>query len=213
MSAVPYDQFLPEVMPYVRDCPEFVAINAIRNACMEFCEKSTFVREQLPEIEVLQNQACYDLETITGTSVVMIMSATIGYRHLKPVALEELDSLIQGDWRTRTGPLTHITQEHYESVRLVMVPDQDYDDTLKITAATRPLRNSTKVARVVYERYAEIIGFGARARLHDTPGQPYNDETAAKKFRMWFESGYGEAKIAANRGRGRSALVVRPPTI
>ena len=213
MSTVPYDAFLPEVLPYLRDVPEFAALNAIRSACIEFCERTTYVREVLPDIDVMAGTAIYDLEPIVGTGIVMILSAVMGYKKLEPRSLEELDKLIYGDWRSRQGPVQYITQDHYGQVRLVMIPDQNYDDPLRITAATRPLRNSLKVAKVVYEHYAEVIGFGARARLHDTPGQPYSDEMAAIKFRKWFESGYGNATIEATRGRGRAALIVRPPSI
>lgn len=213
MSFVPYDQFLPEVLPYVRDCPEFVAINAIRNAAIEFCEKSLIIREQLPPIEVIVGQADYDLEVIAGTTCAMIMSAMIGTKTLQHRSIEELDELFKGGWRERPGPIDYITQDHYENVRLVQTPEIAPPDPLRITIASRPTRASTKCNKLLYERYAEIIGMGARARLLDTPGQPYSDPESALRFRKWFESGFGEAKITANRGRGRAVLVVRPPSI
>ena len=47
MTAVSYEVFLPEVMPYVHDVPEIVAVQAIRNACIEFCEKTHYLQEKL----------------------------------------------------------------------------------------------------------------------------------------------------------------------
>lgn len=211
MSYVKYDEFLPEVLPYVRDVPEFVAIRAIRQACIEFCERTTFVREYLPDVTVVKGQPVYDLETIAGTSVVMVIQANIGTHQVKPNDAETLAQIFGGDWRTLSGPVDYILQESYTQVRLVMTPDTEYYDPLKLYVATRPLRKSSGCAGILYERYAEVIGFGARARLHDTPGQPYSDENAAKKFRMWFESGYGQATIAANRGHGRGPTMARPP--
>lgn len=213
MSSVTYDTFFAEVLPYVRDCSEVAALNAIRSACIEFCEKSLVWREVLPDITTIADQAEYDLDLDVQAGLAMIITAQLGSKVLLPKSTEELDQLIGADWRTRQGPVSFITHDDFETVRLVMVPDQVYDDPVAITAALRPLRTSTKVDKKIYERYAEVIGFGARARLHDTPGQPYSDETAAKKFRMWFETGYGEAKIAANRGLTRTPLFVRPPSI
>ena len=43
MTAVSYEVFLPEVMPYVHDVPEIVAVQAIRNACIEFCEETQYL--------------------------------------------------------------------------------------------------------------------------------------------------------------------------
>lgn len=211
---VTYDTFFPEVLPYVRDCPEFVALNAIRNACMEFCDKTLLWRELLDDITIVPNQAEYDLDIVTtGAGLASVITAQIGKTVLIPSATEQLNALFGGDWRTLGGPVNYIMHDDHETIRLVMVPSTTYNDPLSIMCALRPLKSSIKVGKVIYERYAEVIGFGARARLHDTPGQPYYDETAAKKFRTWFESGYGEAKIAANRALGRTNLVVRPPRI
>lgn len=213
MSSVTFDAFLPEVLPYVRDCAEVVAINAIRNACMEFCEHSQLWREELPAVTIDAGEALYQLEVPSGTGLVSIISARIGRSILVPKSVDELDALLGADWRDREGPVNYITHDDYDTVRLVMVPSTVYTDDLKMTVALKPMRSATKIDKVVYERYAEIIGFGARARLHDTPNQQYSDEKAAKKFRMWFETGYGEAKIAANKGLSRAVLVVRPPTV
>lgn len=210
---VPYEDFLVEVLPYVRDVPEFVAVNAIRNACIEFCENSLYWREVLPDIEIVSGQAEYDVDTQLGASIAMIVTARIGRHHLKPEATESLDEKLGADWRTREGATNFITQDNASTVRLACVPGSTYEDPLTITAALRPDRGSAKVGRAVFERYAEVIGHGARARLHNTSGQPYSDPQEALKFRRWFETGYGEAKIAINRGLGRTNLVVRPPRI
>lgn len=213
MQTIEYSSFLPEVLPYVRDCPEFVAINAIRNACIEFCENSLYWREVLPAIVLEEGEALYDLDLPVGTGVAKIISAGLGYKNLTARVEEELREILGEGWRTRPGPVQYYLQDEIEQIRVVMVPDQTYEDDLIVTAALRPTRASTKVGKIVYERFAEVIGFGARARLHDTPGQPYFNETAAKKFRAWFETGYGEAKIDVNRGLSRANLVVRPPRI
>jgi hypothetical protein len=214
MSTVTFDQFFPEVLPYVRDCPEFVAINAIRNACIEFCDKSLYWREVLNPITLVVGQSTYPLDPVSnGATVAQIVSASIGISSLMSGNEEKLSQTIGADWRSRIGPVAYFVQDDLDNVVLAQVPDGSQSDPLIITAAIRPERTATKVDKELFDRYAEIIGFGARARLHDTPGQPYSDDTAAKKFRMWFESGYGEAKIAANRARGRGPLMVRPPRI
>ena len=47
MSEISYEVFLPEVMPFVRDVPEIVAVQAIRNAVIEFCEETHYMQENL----------------------------------------------------------------------------------------------------------------------------------------------------------------------
>ncbi len=207
---VSYDTFLPEVLPYVRDCPEFVAINAIRSACMEFCEQTTFWRLVLDPITLVEGQAEYDFDVDIGTRVTNIIEAHYGDMPIEVKSTEELGALFNTNWREKTGGVQYLTQEEPDTVRVVCIPGAaDVDTSLYITVALAPLRSSTRVAKDLYERYAEVIGFGARARLHDTPGQPYFDENAARRYRLWFESGYGKAKIAINQGHGRGPLSVR----
>ena len=62
MTAVSYEVFLPEVMPYVHDVPEIVAVQAIRNACIEFCEETHYLQENLDPITGQENVGEYYLD-------------------------------------------------------------------------------------------------------------------------------------------------------
>lgn len=213
---VEYSAFLTDVLPYVRDCPEFVAINAIRNTCIEFCEKSTWWRQTFDPITLVVEQGEYDLDVEVGTGVAVILAAHLGQRPLQFQTPEYLTSVLGADWRTRPGPTQFITQDgDFTTVRLANPPTVISPEEAELTlhVALRPLKSSTRVPKELYERWSEVIGFGARARLHDTPGQPYANAEAAREYRKWFQSGIGEAKIQANRGRGRAVLTVRPPRI
>lgn len=210
MAWAQFEAFLPEVLPYVRECPEIAAINAIRNTCIEFCEQSQFLRYQHDPITIAIGQAEYDLEVPAGYGVCAIIACNLGYRPLVPKAEEELVRIAGPSWRTEPGSLSYIVQDTYDTVRVVAVPDQLQDDPLTLTLAIRPLRSAVKIDAVILERWSEVIGYGTRARLHDTPGQPYSDMEAAKRFRKWFQSGYGRAKIEANRGLGRGPIVALP---
>jgi hypothetical protein len=211
---VDYSAFLTDVLPYVRDCPEFVAVNAIRNACIEFCEKSTWWRQSLTEITLVAGQGEYDLDVCAGASIATIISAHLGRQPLMFGTEEKMVETIGPDWRTREGPVHYVVHDgDFNTIRLAHVPDSVPEDTLKLHVALRPIKSSVRVPAELYERWSEVIGFGARARLHDTPGQPYTNTEAAREYRKWFMSGFGDAKIQANRGRSRAPLMVRPPRI
>ena len=209
---VDYSAFLPDVVPYVRDVPEFVAVNAIRNACIEFCEKSTWWRETLDEVTLVADQSEYDLDVCSGAGIATIISAHLGKQPLQFGTEEKMIEVIGPDWRTRTGPVRYVIHDgDFDTIRVAHVPTIAPEDTLLLHVALRPIKSSVRVPKELYERWSEIIGFGARARLHDTPGQPYSNPDAAREYRKWFESGYGNATIQANRGRSRASLMVRPP--
>lgn len=210
---VSYESFLPEVLPYVRDVSDAAALHAIKNACIEFCQQSQWLRDEPDGITIVPGTAEYALDFPLGYTVAGIVRAGIGLYALKPGAPELMTQLYGDNWKTRSGPVGYYMQDESGYIRLVMVPNTTYEDTLDVILALRPTRASTTIDAEVYERWSETIGFGARARLYDTPGQPYHDEKQAVKFRAWFETKIGEAKIEAQRGRVRGPLYVRPPRL
>lgn len=211
MSTTTYESFFPEVLPYVHDVPEFVALNAIRNACIEFCEKSDYLVTTLDPIPLIANISTYDLDLPTGTQLARIISAWVGNLPITFKSAEDLQRIYPLDWRQMGGRPQYLTQENPNEIIVVPFCDYSLPDGIKMIVAVKPTRSSTTIDSLVYERWAEHIGFGARARLYDTPNQPYHDPQQAMKFRTWFESAIGEAKMERNRGLTRNTTRVRPP--
>ena len=42
MATTAFTAWLPEVLPNVPTCPDVLAVNAIRNACIEFCSETNW---------------------------------------------------------------------------------------------------------------------------------------------------------------------------
>ena len=212
-SYVSITKFLPEVLPYVRDCPEIAAINAIRNAAIEFCAESLIWRYEADGISLEDGVAEYAIGYPLQSEVVTIVAANLGTKPLMPRNEEELAQILGADWRTKEGPVQYVMHDDPNLVRVAWVPDQNYTDQLKLIVALQPSRTATTLPKFLLDRWVEEIAMGAKARLHDTPAQPYYDLDAALRFRVWFKSAYGKAKIVANRGHGRTTLRVRPPSV
>lgn len=211
MTYVSYDDFLPEVLPYVHDCPQPVAINAIRNACIEFCDQSQYLLYEHDPITYTANVGSYEFDPPTDTSVARVDSAWTQDFPLHPKSQDELKTMFGFAWRELVGDPRFYTQLSPDEIILVPIPAVYQAEALKMIVAIKPLRTSSAVDPSVFENWAEVIAYGARARLYDTPGQPYSDAQQAIKFRSWFESGIGNAKIERNRGLTRTGTVLRPP--
>lgn len=211
MTYVSYDEFLPEVLPYVHDCPTPVALNAIRNACIEFCEKSQWLVHEHDPIPYTANTGNYEFDPPTDTSVVRVFNAWSSDAPLTPKSQDELTAMYGFAWREVTGSPIFYTQISPEEIVLVPKPQTVVSQALKMIVVIKPLRSSSAVDPNLYETHAESIAFGARARLYDTPGQPYSDPAQAVKFRGWFESAIGAAKIDRNKGLTRAENIARPP--
>lgn len=213
MTSVTYDSFFPEVLPYVHDCPEIVAINAIRNTCIEFCDKSHYYIFEHDPIVGLAGVSSYDLDLPTGTTAARILDAWYDNNTLEPKSEDDLKRIFPLNWRTMEGQPSFYMSYVPDTVIISPTPSITETGALTLLVAIKPTRASTTIDSTIYERWAEQIGFGARARLYDTPNQPYADPAQAVKFRGWFESAIGEAKIERNRGLTRTTLRVRPPRL
>lgn len=212
-STVSYEVFFPEVLPYVHDVPEFVAINAIRNACIEFCDKSLYIQYTLDPITIEANVSEYSLDLPKDTVSARVVAGWVGNLPLTFKSEEDLQRIYPLDWRAMGGRPQYLTQKVPWEVIIAPYSDYQMVDGMKLIIALKPSRDSTTVDRVIFERWVEAIGFGARARLYDTPNQPYYDPTSAAKYRTYFESAIGEAKTERNRGLTRNVTRVRPPRL
>ena len=208
-----YEDFLTEVMPYVRDCPEFVAVNALRNAMIEFCDKSMLWQYEVDPIDTVAGTTEYTLALPNGTGLARIMDLFYNGHRLLPKSETELAKLYVDDWRSQEGEPSYYTQRWPNVVILCPAPSTSIQNGLDLLVALRPTRASIAVDDFLFERWAEEIAFGARARLMAISGQPYTDQVQASYYRAKFDAVIGKAKIELNRGLTRATQYVRPPDL
>ena len=210
--AVPYTDFLPEVLPFCPDVSEPQALNAIRNACIEFCERTSMWRSSI-QIPVAVGNNFYplhvDLESVSAT----ILSIYYGEQLLQSTSEESLNnSSANGDWRILEGSPTMFTSDpDTQAFTLSRVPqDVDAGKIMRVRYALRPTRDSEEVGLdYIYSRWAEVIGHGALSRLYMTMGQPYYNPQAAVSYGNMFATGVGKARAEVNNGNGRGQLMVQ----
>lgn len=210
MTAVSYEVFLPEVMPYVHDVPEIVAVQAIRNACIQFCEETHYLQESLDPMTGQENVGDYDLEANDSNyKVVEIMQAWYGDQLLIPKAQEELNQIYRtSNWEDLKGNPYYYFRPRASVMRLVTKPIITEQNKLKVKAAIAPKRSSTTVDEELFERFLEYIAHGARARLYNTPNQPYYDPKTAMEYTKRFNDEMAEVRTRVYKGLTRAAARV-----
>jgi hypothetical protein len=210
MTAVSYEVFLPEVMPYVHDVPEIVAVQAIRNACIEFCTETHYLQENLDPITGQENVGDYDLDANDSNyKVVEIMQAYYGDQLLIPKAQEELNQIYRtSNWEDLKGNPYYYFRPRVSVIRLVTKPVITEGNKLKIKAAIAPSRASTTVDAELFEVFLEHIAHGARARLYNTPNQPYYDPKTAMEYTKRFNDEMAEVRTRVYKGLTRAAARV-----
>lgn len=207
MTAVSYEVFLPEVMPYVQDVPEAVAVQAIRNACIEFCSETHYLQESLDPITGVLNVGEYDLDaTDSNYKVIEIMQAYYGDQLLIPKAQEELNQIYRtSNWDDLKGNPYYYFRPRSGVIRLVTKPIITEANKLKVKAAIAPSRASTTVDSEMFEVFLESIAHGARARLYNTPNQPYYDPKTAMEYTKRFNDEMAEARTRVYKGLTRAS--------
>jgi hypothetical protein len=210
MTAVSYEVFLPEVMPYVQDVPELVAVQAIRNACIQFCEETHYLQENLDAITGIEGIGDYDLDANDSNyKVVEIMQAYYGDQLLIPKAQEELNQIYRtSNWEDLKGNPYYYYRPRAGVMRLVTKPIITEASKLKVKAAIAPKRASTTVDDELFERFLEYIAHGARARLYNTPNQPYYDPRTAMEYTKRFNDEMAEVRTRVYKGLTRAAAKI-----
>lgn len=212
MATVPYDNFLAEVLPDCPGAPDEAAINAIRNAAIEFCDESLWYQYTPGAVVGVPGVATYALSTPAGTLLQRVTMAWYEGTVLFAKSADQLNALSGTEWRTLQGTPQYYTQSDDATV-IVLVPFPLIASTIGLTSlvALRPSRVSTTIDSDVYEKWAEVIAFGAKARLQGAAGQSYTNVAASERNAMKFRLGIAKARMERNRGLVRGDLVMRPP--
>ena len=209
MSTVGYDAFLPEVMQYCPDVPELLATNAIKQSCIEFCERTRYLQTDLDPQSLYSGIASYELDAPTGMKFVDVTEAWYEDTLLIPKSTEELTRIYRyADWRSLSGSPQYITRIIPTELVVVPMPSATSKNSLKVRAALAPTRDSVKVDSSIYEEFLEYIAYGARARLYGTPKQPYYDKSAAMEYEKRFRTAISEVRTRVNKGLSRAAVRV-----
>ena len=208
MASVAFEAFLPEVMLEAPSVPQPVAINAIRNACYDFCWKSQLWNAPLEAVTFEANAREIELEPIQDSQIVAVMSVSHdNKRNIDPASFDAL-SKTAPDWATRTG----IPEVYYQpsTDKLVLYPIPDTGGTLNIVAAFAPTRQATTIEGFVYHQHLETIKYGALWKLKTMFGQTWSDAQGALYYEQRFWQGVGAATVMKNRGNSRALLQVSP---
>jgi hypothetical protein len=210
MTTVSYTAWYDEVIPDVPGCLPAMATNAIRNAAIEFFDKSNAYIYNHAAISAVADTPTYAYVPPTGTVVVKPLQVFYDGREIFPKTADELKSFYPStDWREETGTPRYFTQDDKTNIRLVPMPDADFADALTLRVSLKPTRASTTIDAGLWEEYLEPIKNGALYRLKVLKNKPFSDPEGAKLCFALFEDGIAKASNDASKGFGRAKRRVR----
>lgn len=212
---VSYETFFPEVMPFFPGIPEPIIENAIRNACIEFAERSDwlFYTPQPQRLIASENEYDLTLDLPTDHIISKVQSAWANQQSLTPKAEEDLRRIYGLDWRKTPGNPCYFTQYTPETMIIVPIPTVSVVGGLECTLVVRPSVLSTTVDDSLLNRWHEVIAAGARSRLYAVPGHAYENPKLAAGYAVMFQDGVLKAQIQRRQALTRAILRVRPPRL
>ena len=211
----PYESFFPYIMPEVPGAPEPLVVMAIRNSCIEFCERSLILTRDHDPITMRTKIIDYDLEPpIKETLVIKIQQVWVEGSKIYPLAPDAIRAAgiynrLYSEYEENLSTPQFYLQKDERTITVWPVPDKVYRNGLTLRVALKPTRDSENVDDVLLEDYAEAIAAGALQRLMSSAGKPYTNIQMAAVNKMIFDRGVNLAKLRMNAGHSRASLTVK----
>lgn len=196
-------KWFDEVLPDLPGCPANVAENAIKNAAIDFCERSFVYIIDHDPIDAVQDQGEYDWSPGAGLKVVR--AETVWYDG-KPIAAKTRDEIagMNAYWPDWEGTPLYYMQEKLEKLIVVPRPTEALTDAIKAKVAVKPSRSATSIDDAIWEKYLKPIASGAKADLFAMKRKPWTDAQLAVFHKGLFDEAIDKARLAAFHGHVRS---------
>ena len=202
-------EFLPDVTPSVPGCPRSLILDAIRNACIRFCEETWIIRETLTAIDVVAGTDVYTLTASTNNLPVGLIHFSYNERDLTFKTEEELDIIDQG-WRVADpGTPFFVTSPSPDTFRLNRVPSEAITDGMVPRIATKPTNETSSVDDLLYRDWRDGIRAGALQELKGIPDKGWSDDKAAMSNGQLFNFYIQRGKARAVMGHMRKSTTAK----
>lgn len=183
------EAWFDEVISAAALAPNPVIRRDIVDICRDVCKRTMLWTQQLNPIDVVADQAEYDLP-IAGADISGVDRAEFDGNELNPVsetALDEDTREVEA-WRPRTIaiPERYYVTEDYK-IRLVYIPDADLSAGLDVWAFIMPLSDATEVPLFLYNEFKDLISMGTIGKLKMRPDMPWTDLQAGAGFLDVYE--------------------------
>lgn len=195
------DLILPHILPYAPGCPDPTAYFGVRQAAIEFCERTRMWRSE-DEFPV-SSEGCDAIFAPYGAVVHEIESAFFDGLPLVPASIAYLDDCAHG-WRDDllAGLPKYVTQTEPNTVRVV--PRQA--GTLKLSLWLKPAQDTDELPDFMIDQYRETIAHGALARILMMPNQSFTNLETGTFYAMSFNSKIEALFTKGIKGQQRAAM-------
>lgn len=199
--------FLPNIMPFAPGCAIPAAYQWIRQAAIEFCERTRLWR-YADEFDVTDD-AAEALIAPYGAVVHEIEACSFDGQPLEPKTTAWLDSRENG-WRDGllTGIPHYVTQIEPDTLRLVPAMAGKVSLALRL----KPTFDADELPDFLADHYRQTIADGALGRILLLPDQSFTNVDMGSAFGAAFQSKLDSLSSKGSTGQQRAPLRTRAST-
>ena len=198
------DKLLPEVMTFAPRCPEPLALRHLRQAAIEFCQRTRAWRAD--DEFTVSTPDCEGVCTLQDAVLFEIKSARLGETDLTPVTEAWLDSEYPG-WKERDESTPrYVTQLSANTVTLY----PRGSGLLKLRLVLQPSRQADTLPDFLVDQHGELLGKGAAGRVLTTGNVEWANPNLGAALLNEFQARLDTEAYRAAKGQQGARLRTRP---
>lgn len=202
-----WDSFYPDVATEVPGAPDIVIDHALRNAAIEFCERTRVHVVSLDAEDSVSGVGEYQITPPSqAVNIAEVLSVSFMGIALEPRTIEAVRHGYGADWRIKTGVPACYTQQAADTLIIVPAPDRAETAAIGIDVALCPSPTAAGLDDWLFRKYRHAIAAGAKARMMAMAGVPW-----ASPDRGDFYGGILESVIIETTSAARKSLVRAMP--
>lgn len=201
----------PEILPDIPTVPRPALENAVRNACIDFCERTHLWTQDLDRIDVEADTREYALTEPSGAEIILIDDVKYKqdgadddqFTTLAPVSENQKNLQDSGSWKYRDSASPsgyYALPDNPTEILLYNIPTVASAEGLLVKVVLRPSRDCTTVQDFIYKSHFKTIGLGAKADLFARKGQAWHDPNMAMGFENRFINACNDAMVLKMTG-------------
>jgi len=195
---VGWEEFLPDVQPYVFGAPDELVLNAVRSTAIDFC-KTTHTLRRL-----------FYADLYKGVENYIVPDPSDGYR--ANMLLRVLVSGVQYPALSRYPAKPRRYGAFFDRpsrLYLFPAPCKDEEDGLEIELSVFPSQFSCSIDRSFYEDHAQDIAKGAISQILQIPNTSWTDRALAENFFRQYKDAVAREKVRRAKGDHAGPLIAR----
>lgn len=197
--SVEYSYFMPFVLPYANGCPDLTAEFHVRQAAIEFFQRSLAWRQDLDAVMTVADQDAYSIPAPSGSSIVKLLSYTYDGSGGSLVDVDMGKALVLNQSGVEVG-----WSIDRATFTVNPVPAED-DLEIVLHVALKPSQASTSIPATMFEQYVQYIAHGALAGVLDIPGEPWTNPAKAADYRSMFNADIARVGAIVAKAAGRAS--------